>query len=107
MNVADGVDHGVVELVDVVGDEVGQGRILGMAPECFDRIEVGRVGGQPFDVEPSRSSLVQSTHGRAVDVEPIQHHDQRPPILSVDRMKIPPSAYGLPRFEQHYKILGC
>ena len=78
VNIADGVDHGVVELVDVVGDEVSQGRVFGVAPESLDRIEIGRVSGQPFDVEPGRSALLQLANRRPMDVEPIQHHDQRP-----------------------------
>lgn len=88
MDVADGLDDGVVELVDVSGNEVGQGRVLGVAPEGFDRIEVGCVSGQPFDVEPSRSPLVQSAHGRAMDVEPIQHHDQRPPMKTMQLSQV-------------------
>ena len=59
VDVADGLDDRVVELVDVVGDEVGQSRVLGVAPEGFDRIQVRRVGREPFDVEPSCSALVQ------------------------------------------------
>ena len=88
MDVADGLDDGVVELIDVVGDEVGQSRVLGVAPEGFDRIEVGRVGREPFDVEPSRSPLVQSAHGRAMDVEPIQDDDQGAPMNSVQPTQV-------------------
>lgn len=47
LDVADGADDRVVEVVEVVGNEVGQGRVLGVAPEGFDRIEVGSVGGRP------------------------------------------------------------
>ena len=83
VNIADGGDHGVVEMVDVVGYEVGQGRVLGVAPEGLDRIQVGRVSGQPFDVEPGGTALVQSANRRPMDVEPIHHHDQRPPMQTV------------------------
>lgn len=31
MAVADGLDYGVIELVDIVGDEVGQARVFGVA----------------------------------------------------------------------------
>lgn len=73
VNVADGVDHCVVQLVDVVGDD----RVLGVAPEGLDRIEIGRVSRQPFDVELGRSALVQLANRRPMDVELIQHRDQR------------------------------
>ena len=36
VNVADGGDHGVVEMVDVVGYEVGQGRVLGVTPQSLE-----------------------------------------------------------------------
>ena len=88
MDVADGLDDRVVELVDVVGNEVGQSRVLGVAPEGFDRIEIGRVGRKPFDVEPTRSALVQSANGRTVDVEPIQDHDQRPPMKTMQLSQV-------------------
>ena len=94
MDVADGVNDGVVEVIDVVGDEVGQSRVLGVAPEGFDRIEVGRVGREPFDVEPSCSPLVQSAHGRAMDVEPIQDHDQRPPMQTMQLSQVPHHVAG-------------
>ena len=77
VNIADGVNDGVVEVVDVVGDEVGQGRVLGVTPQSLDRIQVGRISREPLDVEPGGTALLQLANRRPMDIEPIQHHDQR------------------------------
>lgn len=77
MNVADGVDDGVVELIDVVGDEVGQGRVFGVAPEGLDRIEIGRVSGQPFDVEPNRPAFLQLAEKSKMGRSKSRKYDER------------------------------
>ncbi|MCE9603391.1 MAG: hypothetical protein K8U03_00640 [Planctomycetia bacterium] len=51
MDLIEGFDDGVVESVEVGGDEVGELRVLGMAPKRFDRVEVGCVTRKPFDIE--------------------------------------------------------
>jgi hypothetical protein len=89
VNVADGLDHGVIELVDVVGDVVGQGRVFGVAPESLDRIEVGCISGQPLDVEPRCAALMQATDGRPMDVEPIQNDDQRSLVNPMQLPQVP------------------
>lgn len=88
MDVADGLDNGIVKLLDVVGDEVGQGGVLGVTPERFDRVQIGSVGREPLDVEPSCPSLAQSANGRAMDVEPIEDDDQRPLVNSMQSPQI-------------------
>ena len=83
MDLVEDFGDGVVESVEVRRDEDGEFRVLGVAPEGFDRIEVRLVGGKPFDVESFRAALVQLADGRAVKVRTI-HHDRntlRPPIM--------------------------
>ena len=58
VSVADRGHDGVVEVVEVIGNEVGQGRVLGMTPEGFDWVEVWRVSRQPFDSQPRRATLL-------------------------------------------------
>ncbi len=89
VNVADGGDHGVVEMVDVVGHEVGEGRVLGVTPKSLDRIQVGRISREPLDVEPCGAALVQLANRRPMDVEPIHYHDQRPPMQTVQPSQVP------------------
>ena len=52
MQVSHGFDHGVAQMLDVIGHEVGQARIFGMRPDRFDRIEYRGVSRQPFDMQP-------------------------------------------------------
>ena len=57
MQLADGFDHCVFELRAIVGHDVGRRRVLGITPHCLDRVQVGRVGGQPFDAQPRRARV--------------------------------------------------
>ena len=56
MGIADGFDDGVFQVVHVVGDEVGQGRVFCMAPQRLDRVQIGSISGQPFDRKPVRAA---------------------------------------------------
>lgn len=59
-----------------------------MAPRRFDWVEIGRVGRELFDGEPSRSPLVQSANSRAMDAEPIQDDDQGLPVNSIQSPQV-------------------
>jgi len=59
-----------------------------MTPECLDGIELRRVGGQPFHRQAICAALLQATHGRAMRVQPIEHHDQRAAVLLVQGPQI-------------------
>jgi hypothetical protein len=39
------------QIVLVVGQEVGQVGVLGVAPQCLDGIKIWRVSGQPLEVD--------------------------------------------------------
>jgi len=45
-------DHGAFQGSEIVRSEVCEVAILGMAPNALNRIEIGCVGGQPFDDDP-------------------------------------------------------
>jgi hypothetical protein len=54
----------VVEVLQVVGDEVGTVSELRMAPEWFDRVEFGGVRREPFDGEAGEV-VAELPHGVA------------------------------------------
>ena len=52
-----------VQILDVLGNDVRQGSVLGLIPDILDRIEVGRIWRKPFDLEPRGTILKQSSGG--------------------------------------------
>ena len=88
MDLVESFGDGVVEAVEVGGNEVGEFRVFGVAPKRLDRIEIGCVGRQPYDVELPRAALVQLTDGQAMDVQAIHHDDERSPVLATKSAKI-------------------
>ena len=52
-------------LVDGVETEIGELAALQIAPDLFDRIEVGRIAREPFDHQPSSLVLEEGLHGSA------------------------------------------
>jgi len=75
MRIADGFDHSVEQMAYIIGHEVGQRGVLGVAPQAFDRIEVGSVRWQPFHMQPIGTGGLQSLDGCPVHVEAIEHHE--------------------------------
>ena len=51
-------------LADGVGAEVGQFAAFQVAPDLFDRIEVGGVGRETFDDQPLRCFLMKACMAR-------------------------------------------
>jgi hypothetical protein len=55
--------QGGVQIVDVLGNDVRQGPVLGLIPNILHRIEVWRVGRKPFDAQPRGTVLKKSSGG--------------------------------------------
>lgn len=87
MWIADGFDHGVVELADIVGNEVRQGGVRGVAPQCLNRVQIGSVGRQRLVREPVRAACPQALDRRAMDARAIELDDRRSALLTVQGIK--------------------
>jgi len=57
---------GAVEVGQVVRDEVGQIRVLGVAADLLDRVEVRGVGRQPLRLDPVRPAFLEDAHRRVL-----------------------------------------
>lgn len=57
------VIQGGVQIVDVLGNDVGQRAVFGLIPNILHRIKVRRVRRKPFDLEPSGAAFEQSSCG--------------------------------------------
>ena len=81
-----------IELLDVVGDEVGQVGVLGVALHRLDRVELRAVGGQRLELDVLPAELGDPLLRRAVNAPAVPHDDQRPadllpqPTQEVDRV---------------------
>src|SRR5665213_995731 len=66
--VADATEPFVDDLLclsDGVGTEIGELAVLQIAPDLFDRIQVGGVGRKPLDHQPSSLALEEGLHSSA------------------------------------------
>ncbi|GEM_PF-5264137 len=71
-----------VQIVDVFGNDVGQRPVLGLIPNSFHRIKVGRVRRKPFDLEPSGAAFKQSSCGGTMSRQTIPYqYDGSPQVL--------------------------
>ena len=53
--VSEGVENSVqrgMQVMNVFGNDVCQGSVLGLLPTCSDRVEVGGIRRQPFHLNP-------------------------------------------------------
>lgn len=94
MQIADGFDHGIFQVLAIVGHEVGQGRVFGMTPHRLDRVQVRRVGRQPLHVQPSGATFTQLSHGGPMHVQSIHHYQQFSTVLAVQLLQIAHDLWG-------------
>jgi len=69
--VADATEPFVDDLLglsDGIGTEIGELAVLQIAPYLFDRVQVGGVGPQSLDLQPSSLLLEEGRHGSAMGV---------------------------------------
>jgi hypothetical protein len=72
---AQDVIQGGVQIVDVLGNDVGQRTVLGLIPNILDGIKVRCVRRKPFDLEPSGAALKQSSCGGTMSRQSVPHED--------------------------------
>jgi hypothetical protein len=75
---------GPAKVGQVVRDEVGQVRILGVVPDLLGRIEVWGIGRQPFRLEPVRPAFQEDADRLPVDVPAVQNDDEPPRQMAVE-----------------------
>src|SRR5205823_14355 len=76
-NSPSGLIQSVPDLSKKVCWEVGRLRHIDISPEVFDRIDVRRIGRQPFDREPaSLTSQILLRVGASMRLQPIPKQDQ-------------------------------
>ena len=78
---------GMLKVVEVIRDEIGQVGVLGMIPNHFHRIKVRGIAGQPFDLEPIDPGFLQQAHCLAMDTVTIQHQDELAPQVAMDQVQ--------------------
>jgi hypothetical protein len=83
--IGQGIANGLVQVMDIIGNEVGQIAILGVVPHHFHRVQVRGIGRQPLDLEPIRMSFLQQADALAMRVQPVQHDDELAPQLPVQQ----------------------
>src|SRR4030065_2075569 len=69
------IAHGLRELGEIVGAEVGQVRVLRPVPGVFTGIGFRGVGGQPFDSYPTREPTPELNRSGAMNGPAIQDQD--------------------------------
>lgn len=63
------------QIVDVLRNDVGQCAVLGLIPNVFHGIKVGRIRRKPFNLEPGGAAFEQSSCGGTVGRQSVPHQD--------------------------------
>lgn len=76
--------EGLVQLIDVFGDDVGQISVFGLVPNVLDGIEFGCVCRQPFDLEPGSTHLRKLPNSGTMSRQAITDEDKRAAQVRMD-----------------------
>lgn len=87
--VGEGRLDGLVEVVEIVRDEVGQVGVFGVAPALLDGVQFRRIGGQRLEREPRRMVLLEPRRRRSVHAPPIPDEDHMATIVTVQEPQQP------------------
>jgi hypothetical protein len=71
-------------LVHILGQKIRLIVIFGMLPHHFDRVQVQRITGQPFDLTPADLGLTEQVRHLAVNYKPIPNQDELPAQVTMD-----------------------
>jgi hypothetical protein len=77
LDAADRPGDRLPQMQGVVGDEVCQVRVLGVVPDLFVRVELGGVGGQPFDADSPTEAFLKPSSSRSMHGPAIHDQDNR------------------------------
>src|SRR3990172_1188628 len=81
--------EGLMEFVDIVGDDVGQIGVLGLVPHVFDGIKVRGVCWKPFDTKPWSTVLQQLPDSGTMGRQTVTHENERTPQVQVNLAQEP------------------
>jgi len=73
-----------VQILNVLRNDVRQGAAFGLIPNILHRIEVRRVGWEPFDLKPRSAIFKESSGSRAVSRQAIPHQNDWTPQMPMD-----------------------
>ncbi len=74
MHMLDRLKNSFAKCVNVLGNIVGQVCVFASIPDLFNRVEIGGVGRQPFDIDPASKTFMQTFCSRAMNRPAV--HDQ-------------------------------
>lgn len=81
--------EGLMQFLDIVGDDVGQIGVLGLVPHVFDGIKVRGVCWKPFDTQPLRTVLQQLPDSGTMGRQTITNENQWTPQVQMDLAQEP------------------
>ena len=67
--------EGLMQFIDVIGDDVYQIAVLRLVPYIFDRIKVRRIRWEPLDAKPQGAGFQQMTDGGTMSRQAIAYED--------------------------------
>lgn len=80
---------GPIEVVEIVGNEVGQIGVLGVVPALLNRIQLGTVRRQRLECEPCGVAFLKVRRGRSMHVPAIPHHNNVAAVVAMQKPKQP------------------
>ena len=81
--------EGLMQFVDIVGDDVGQIGVFGLVPHVFDGIKIRRVCWKPFYRKPLSAVRQQVPDGGAMGRQTVTHENERTSQVQVNLAQKP------------------
>jgi hypothetical protein len=100
-----GLVNFVVQVVNVVGNEVGQVVIFRAFPTLLDRIQFRRVRGKPLEGEPIGMMLREERRRRPMHRIAIPSQDHPTTIMMMQCSQEPDDVLGLGIFPQKLEVM--
>lgn len=89
------ITDGLAEVVQIIGNKVGQIRPLGVIPTLLRRVQLRRVRWQRFKGKPCRMVFRKIRRRCTMHVPTVPYHDHVMPIMAMQQIEQPNQAGGI------------
>ena len=83
---------GFAEVIEIVGNKVGQIRPFGVIPTLFHGVQFGRVRRQRLECKPRRMVFLKIRRRRTMHIPTVPHHDHVASIMAMQQIEQPDQA---------------
>lgn len=93
-----------MQVVEVVGNKVGQVAILRVIPALLDGIQLWGIGRQPLELEPIGMIFIEVGRRGTMHSPAIPHQNHSPGAMFMQLLQKPNRIFGIDIFRRDLKI---